>query len=240
MRFAQEDCLAKGWHVKEVSSRAIVVVVEAVAAIENVAGIQVVIAAKVDVFLSHEIEAVERSGNNARDRANFDVGAERVAAERINNILRGDIAGRWIARGNSESSKLAQSSHCICAIASREAACQCGKSSWCWGERSGAVQGACRDNLLIKTAKEKCSVFNDWTANCKAAKFVVGARWLGKSVRILSSGHAVENGVVLIHVTGPMPRVGAALGDQVDHGAGIASIFRAKVVGDDDVLTHKF
>src|SRR5206468_4051514 len=35
-----------------------------------------------------------------------------------------------------------------------------------------------------------------------------------------------------------MPRVGARLGDHVDHGTGIAAIFRTKVIGNDHVLAN--
>ena len=57
---------------------------------------------------------------------------------------------------------------------------------------------------------------------------------------LLEVGHGIQDGIVFVAINAAMPSIGARFGDDIHNRAGVASIFRAKLIGDQNILLNKF
>ena len=96
------------------------------------------------------------------------------------------------------------------------------------------------NQLVVKSTEEKQFVLDERAAEGKSGELVVQARNLFESLEpLLDVVQAVQYRIVFVAVDAAMPGVGAGLGNNVDHGTGIAAIFGTELIGHGHILLDK-
>ncbi len=107
-----------------------------------------------------------------------------------------------------------------------------------------------RNNFLIESTKEESTVFYDRTANRKATELIISPWNRSEGVTIgirgkvgatlLEVGHGIHDRIVFVFVNAAVPTISSRFCDDIHNRAGVASIFRAKLIGDQNILLNKF
>src|ERR1043166_4200170 len=259
--FADQGGLAQSRYVGCIAGNRVIAAIEVVAAVKDVAAHNAVVA-KLAVYAVYKVKTVERSREDAEQTGRLHARAAGYGQQTGCSIHVG------IARAYSIRTKLLQQGKLLCRGTRWEASrksCQAGRSRSLVRGGKDAVSG---EQIAVKSAKNEPLVLQYRAADGAAAELFIAAqrtsqgialhRCTGSSGRhyagyrsrqaavgawlilvLLRVGHRVQEVAVLGPEYRTMPGVGPGFRDDVDHGPGVAAVFRSKIVRDDHVLLHE-
>src|SRR5882724_4676623 len=118
----EQRCLAQRGYVDDITGSAVVIRIEGVVPIEQIAPTQAVIAAELPIHSGDPVKGMDWRGQQTRDCSGFDIQA-------TGHGPHAGICSRRIAGRNTEGPKTSQGSYSIRAGSGRKAACQSGQAS---------------------------------------------------------------------------------------------------------------